>query len=117
MLGASFEYQFIWDKSDYNPAENEGIKHSLFNHKNYQHLFAAELFWSHFILTKKWTFGCKWYHDTWGENGGGQYGIVTPGLTIENILPYLDFKTTAPIYYGSQEKYGLVFELVLNLHY
>ena len=112
MLGGSFEYQFIWDKDDYNPDEDEGLKHSIFNPKNYQHLFAAELFWSHYIFTKKWTFGCKWYHDYIQD-----YGIVTPGITVENVLPYLDFKTTAPIYYGSQEKYGLVFELVLNLTY
>ena len=106
MLGLAFEYQCVWGR-DAEDGQKEGFRH----------LFASEVGWSHFIFSKKWTFGCKWFHDTWGETGGGQYGIVTPGLTIENVLPYLDFKTTAPIYYGAEEKYGLVFEIVLNLKY
>ena len=86
-------------------------------YEGFQHLFAAEIAWSRFIFTKKWTFGCKWFHDTRGEKAAGFYGTITPGIQISEILPHVDFKTTSPIYYGSQVKYGLVFELALNLKY
>ncbi len=117
MLGLSFEYQCVWDKSEneYNATDSNGNAVAWDSTKNYgalQHLFAAEIFWSRFIFTKKWTFGGKWFHDYHND-----YGIITPGITVETILPYVDFKTTAPIYYGSQQKYGLVFEIVLNLTY
>lgn len=106
MLGLSFEYQGIWGK------EERSVDSNIGQFKGVQHLFAAEIGWSRFILTKKWTFGCKWFHDT-----GNDYGTVFPVIVIEEILPHLDFKTSAPIYYGSQKKYGFVFELVLNLKY
>ncbi len=106
MLGLSFEYQGIWGR------EEKANGSSVGQFKGLQHLFAAEIGWSRFIFDKKWTFGCKWFHDT-----GNNYGTVFPVVVIESILPHLDFKTTAPIYYGSQKKYGLVFEVVLNLKY
>lgn len=112
MLGLAFEYQAIWGRRQL-PKDSLPIG----QYEGLQHLFAAEVAWSHFFFTKKWTFGCKWFHDTRGENGAGYYGTLTPGIQISEILPHLDFKTTAPVYYGSQEKYGLVFELVLNLKY
>ncbi len=107
MLGLSFEYQGIWGYKEI--ASESG---SVGQYKGIQHLFAAEVGWSRFIFTKKWTFGCKWFHDYRAE-----YGTFFPAIRIAEVLPHLDFKTTAPIYYGSQEKYGLVFELVLNLKY
>ncbi|MBR5097087.1 MAG: hypothetical protein IK094_08295 [Treponema sp.] len=106
MLGLSFEYQGIWG------SEEKSYGSSVGQFKGIQHLFAAEIGWSRFIFTKKWTFGCKWFHDTRND-----YGTVFPVIVIEEILPHLDFKTSAPIYYGSQKKYGFVFELVLNLKY
>ena len=125
MLGFSFEYQGVWGRdekytSTYSYTNDEAtgklikteVSRTIDQYEGYEHLFAAELGWSRFIFHKKFTFGCKWFHDYRGE-----YGVVTPGLTIDEILPHLDFKSTAPIYYGSQEKYGLVFELVLNLKY
>ncbi|MBO7123948.1 MAG: hypothetical protein J6V90_11800 [Treponema sp.] len=106
MLGLSFEYQGIWGLEERSDGSSIG------QFKGVQHLFAAEIGWSRFIFTKKWTFGCKWFHDTRND-----YGTVFPVIVIEEILPHLDFKTSAPIYYGSQKKYGFVFELVLNLKY
>ena len=106
MLGLSFEYQGIWGREEVSSGGTIG------QFKGVQHLFAAEIGWSHFIFSKKWTFGCKWFHDT-----GNDYGTIFPAIGIEEILPHLDFKTTAPIYYGSQKKFGLVFEIVLNLSY
>lgn len=106
MLGLSFEYQGIWGKEQIANGAAVG------QFKGLQHLFAAELGWSRFIFTKKWTFGFKWFHDT-----GNDYGTLFPVITVEEVLPHLDFKTTAPIYYGSQNKYGLVFELALKLKY
>lgn len=106
MLGLSFEYQGIWGKKEISNGSSIG------QFKGIQHLLAAEIGWSHFIFTKKWTFGCKWFHDTRND-----YGTVFPVITVAEILPHLDFKTSAPVYYGSQEKYGFVFELVLNLKY
>lgn len=107
MLGLSFEYQGIWGREQISNTSG-----SVGQFKGIQHLFAAEIGWSRFILTKKWTFGCKWFHDTRND-----YGTVFPVIVIEEILPHLDFKTTAPIYYGSQKKYGLVFEVALKLNY
>ncbi|MCR5046266.1 MAG: hypothetical protein K6A42_06790 [Treponema sp.] len=106
MLGLSFEYQGVWGSKEIS---NSG---SIGQFKGVQHLFASEIGWSRFIWSKKWTFGCKWFHDT-----GNDYGTVFPVIVVEEVLPHLDFKTTAPIYYGSQKKYGFVFELVLNLKY
>ena len=125
MFGFSFEYQGVWASKEmstpiYGYTENEETGEiirtetgkTIDQYKGVEHLFAAELGWSRYFFDKKWTFGCKWFHDYRGE-----YGIVTPGITIDEILPHVDFKTTAPVYYGSQEKYGLVFELVLKLKY
>lgn len=106
MLGLSFEYQGIWGSKEIS------VDGTIGQFKGIQHLFAAEIGWSRFLLSKKWTFGCKWFHDT-----GNKYGTVFPVIVIEEILPHLDFKTSAPVYYGSQEKYGLIFELVLKLKY
>lgn len=106
MLGLSFEYQGVWGREQVTNGSSIG------QFKGLQHLFAAEVGWSRFIFDKKWTFGCKWFHDT-----GNDYGTLFPVIVIEEILPHLDFKTTAPIYYGSQNKYGFVFEVVLNLKY
>ena len=125
MFGFSFEYQGVWGSKEISSPIYESVLDdtgtayktmevgkTIGQYKGYEHLFAAEVGWSRFLFTKKWTFGCKWFHDYRGE-----YGIVTPGITIDEVLPHVDFKSTAPIYYGSQEKYGLIFELVLNLKY
>lgn len=102
MLGLAFEYQTIWD-------ENEV---SIEKWQQWQHFFAAQVAWSHFILDKKWTFGVEWFHDC-RQN----YGTIFPVMRIENIIRYTDFRMAAPIYYGSTKKYGLIFELILNLKY
>lgn len=142
MLGLAFEYQGSWGRDEirttgsdnftaeefvaknYSITPGSGDKEKLTSLKNiykectvaqykgFEHLFAAEIGWSHFILTKKFTFGCKWFHDYRGE-----YGAVAPGIIIDEILPHVTFKSTAPIYYGSQQSYSLVIELVLNLKY
>lgn len=118
MLGLSFEYQAIWGRKELNKKNTDtGVVEGIGQYEGFQHLFAAEIAWSRFIFTKKWTFGCKWFHDTRGEKAAGFYGTITPGIQISEILPHVDFKTTSPIYYGSQVKYGLVFELALNLKY
>ncbi len=102
MLGLAFEYQTIWDE-DYGSIEKW---------QQWQHFFAAQVAWSHFILNKKWTFGVEWFHDC-REN----YGTIFPVMRIENIIRYTDFRMAAPIYYGTTKKYGLIFELILNLKY
>ncbi len=102
MLGLAFEYQSIWDEDDV----------SIEKWQQWQHFFAAQVAWSHFILDKKWTFGVEWFHDC-REN----YGTIFPVMRIENIIRYTDFRMAAPIYYGSTKKYGLIFELILNLKY
>ena len=102
MLGLAFEYQTIWDE-DYGSIEKW---------RQWQHFFAAQVAWSHFILNKKWTFGVEWFHDC-REN----YGTIFPVMRIENVIRYTDFRMAAPIYYGSTKKYGLIFELILNLKY
>lgn len=102
MLGLAFEYQTIWDE-DYGSIEKW---------QQWQHFYAAQVAWSHFILNKKWTFGVEWFHDC-REN----YGTIFPVLKIENVIRYTDFRMAAPIYYGTTKKYGLIFELILNLKY
>lgn len=112
MLGLAFEYQGIWGDE-----ELKNDSGAIGQYKGVQHLFGGEISWSHFIFRKKWTFGCKWFHDTKGENNAGFYGTLTPGIQISEVLPHLDFKIAAPISYGSKERYGLVFEVILNLNY
>lgn len=102
MLGLAFEYQTIWDE-DYGSIEKW---------QRWQHFFAAQVAWSHFIFNKKWTFGVEWFHDC-REN----YGTIFPVMRIENVIRYTDFRMAAPIYYGTTKKYGLIFELILNLKY
>ena len=111
-IGFSLEYQLIWgDEQKSNDSGNVG------QYEGFQHLFAAEFVWRHTIANRTWNFGCKWFHDTRGENNAGAYGTVTPGIQISEILPHLDFKMAVPIYYGSQESYSIVFEVILNLKY
>lgn len=102
MLGLAFEYQAIWDE-DYGSIEKW---------QQWQHFFAAQIAWSHFIFGKKWTFGLEWFHDC-REN----YGTIFPAMKIENIIRYTDIRIAAPIYYGTTKKYGLILEFILNLKY
>lgn len=102
MLGIAFEYQGMWDNA-YSSIEKFG---------QWQHYFAAQVAWSHFILGKKWTFGCEWFHDCRQE-----YGTVLPVIRVENIIKYTDLRFAFPIYYGTQKKYGMIFEVILNLDY
>ncbi len=125
MLGIGIEYQGIWGRSDVyaaklssqlDDAQKEMYKTKsgtkISQYKGFQHLFSVQVAWSRFIMDKKWTFGLDWFHDTRGE-----YGSVMPGLIIENIIKYTDFRLAVPIYYGSERKYGVVFEVKLNLDY
>lgn len=102
MLGVAFEYQGIWDNA-YSSMEKFG---------QWQHYFAAQVAWSHFIFGKKWTFGCEWFHDCRQE-----YGTVLPVIRVENIIKYTDLRFAFPIYYGTQKKYGIIFEVILDLDY
>lgn len=102
MLGVAVEYQGIWDNA-YSSTGKFG---------QWQHYFAAQVSWSHFILNKKWTFGCEWFHDCRQE-----YGTVLPVLVVENVMKYTNLRFAFPIYYGSQKKYGMIFEVILNLDY
>lgn len=102
MLGVAFEYQGIWDNA-YSSIEKFG---------QWQHYFAAQVSWSHFIFSKKWTFGCEWFHDCRQE-----YGTVLPVICVENVIRYTNLRFAFPIYYGTQKKYGMIFEVILNLDY
>jgi len=126
MLGLAFEYQGVWGKKQissvdlYSNLDDEqkavstraSTSEEISQYKGFQHLIAAQIGWSHWIGEKKWTFGLDWFHDYRGE-----YGSITPGIQIANIIKYTDFKLAVPIYYGSQRKYGVVFEVILNLDY
>lgn len=107
MLGLAFEYQAIWADSQ---SVNSGG--DITQYKGWQHYFAAQAAWSHYIWTKKWTFGVEWYHDYRTD-----YGTILPVIKIENVVKYIDLRLGAPIYYGTTRKYGIVFEAILNLDY
>lgn len=102
MLGVAFEYQGIWDNA-YSSIEKFG---------QWQHYFAAQISWSHFIFEKKWTFGCEWFHDCRQD-----YGTLLPVICVENVLKYTNLRFAFPVYYGTQKKYGIIFEVILNLDY
>jgi len=126
MLGLALEYQGVWGKRrissvdlhsqlDATQKETEktaSVSEEVSQYKGFQHLFAAQIGWGHWIGGKKWTFGLDWFHDVRGE-----YGSITPGIQIANIIKYTDLKLAVPIYYGTQRKYGVVFEVILNLDY
>ena len=125
MLGIAVEYQGIWGRHDVYAAKISsqldaeqrekykvisGMKISQY--EGFQHLFAVQIGWSRFIKDKKWTFGVEWFHDYRAE-----YGSVMPVIKIQNIIKYTDLRVAFPIYYGSERKYGVAFEVYLNLDY
>lgn len=126
MLGLAFEYQGVWGRRtissvdlhsqlDATQKETEKIgspSEEISQYKGFQHLLAAQIGWGRWIGGKKWTFGLDWFHDVRGE-----YGSITPGIQISSVIKYTDLKLAVPVYYGSKRKYGVVFEVILNLDY
>lgn len=126
MLGLAFEYQGVWgkrrissidlhsqlDDTQTEYAKTASVSEEVSQYKGFQHLFAAQIGWGHWIGDKKWTFGLDWFHDVRGE-----YGSITPGIQINSLIKYTDLKLAVPFYYGNQRKYGVVFEVILNLDY
>ena len=126
MLGLAFEYQGVWgskrissvdlhsqlDATQKETEKTASVSEEISQYEGFQHLFAAQIGWGHWIGGKKWTFGLDWFHDLRGE-----YGSITPGVQINSIIKYTDLKLAVPIYYGTQRKYGVVFEVILNLDY
>ena len=103
-LGARLEYQYIY---------NEPLPRGTSPHTE-KHYWSGELGWKHFIGDTGRDLGLavKWFHDRYED-----YGLITPGVSVANIMKYADFSIGFPIYYGKIEKYGFVCELKLSVTY
>lgn len=108
-LGARMEYQIAYDRfiKDKEKNTNDTLNQYI----------AGELGWKHWIGNTGRDLGLavKVFHDFRQE-----YGVLTPGIQVENIIKYADFKVAFPIYYGNKNfapKYGVVAELILHVSY
>ena len=64
------------------------------------------------IFDSKFTLGLKYFHDFYEE-----YGTIIPGVKIRNFIPNTEIDLGFPIYYGSQNNYGLALQIKLNVDF
>lgn len=104
-LGFILEYQMIYDYYDYS---SDKLPDSSEYFKNY---IAFEGVWAR-INGSPFTVALKYFHDF--HEG---YGTIVPGLKWHDILPDADLDIGLPIYYGTQQKYGVAIQLKLNVDF
>ena len=46
-----------------------------------------------------------------------EYGTIIPGVKIRNFIPNTEIDLGFPIYYGSQNNYGLALQIKLNVDF
>lgn len=104
-LGFVLEYQLVYDDhgygKDYSPNPSEYYKNYL----------AFEGVWGK-INGSQFTVALKYFHDFYEG-----YGTILPGIKIHNILPDASLDVGFPIYYGTQQKYGIALQLTLNVNF
>lgn len=104
-LGFILEYQMIYDYYGYG---KQGLPDSSEYFKNY---IAFEGVWGR-INGSPFTLALKYFHDFYEG-----YGTIIPGVKWHDILPNADLDFGIPIYYGTQQKYGVAIQLKLDVNF
>lgn len=107
-LGFILEYQVVADENKYVDGSmiDNGVSGYLV-----KHYLAFEGAWGN-IFDSKFTLGLKYFHDFYEE-----YGTIIPGVKIRNFIPNTEIDLGFPIYYGSQNNYGLALQIKLNVDF